>query len=102
MISKELSATLGFAVREAKKRRHDHVSIEHVLFAILHDDYGIEIIEHCGGKVENVKKNLLRFFDEKWGKIPEGVRLYFPAGPQASKGLSKERSTCQISGKTRS
>ena len=30
MISKELSATLGFAVREAKKRRHEYVSIEHI------------------------------------------------------------------------
>ncbi len=77
MISKELSATLGFAVREAKKRRHDHVCIEHVLFAILHDDYGIEIIENCGGNVENVKKNLLRFFDEKMEKIPEGVDYIF-------------------------
>ena len=42
MISKELSATLGFAVREAKKRRHEYVSVEHVLFAILHDDDGVE------------------------------------------------------------
>ncbi len=77
MISKELSATLGFAVREAKKRRHDHVCIEHVLFAILHDDYGIEIIENCGGNVENVKKNLLKFFDEKMEKIPDGVDYIF-------------------------
>ena len=45
MISKELSATLGFAVREAKKRRHEYVSVEHVLFAVLHDNAGIEIIE---------------------------------------------------------
>ena len=41
MISKELSATLGFAVREAKRRRHEYVSVEHVLFAILHDTDGI-------------------------------------------------------------
>ena len=45
MISKELSATLGFAVREAKKRRHEYVSIEHILFAILYDPSGIDIIE---------------------------------------------------------
>jgi ATP-dependent Clp protease ATP-binding subunit ClpA len=50
MISKELSATLGFAVREAKKRRHEYVSVEHVLFAILHDSSGLEIVEKCGGK----------------------------------------------------
>ena len=49
MISKELSATLGFAVREAKRRRHEYVSIEHILFAILNDPTGVEIVENCGG-----------------------------------------------------
>ena len=45
MISKELSATLGFAVREAKKRRHEYVSIEHILFAILYDPTGTDIFQ---------------------------------------------------------
>jgi len=72
MISKELSATLGFAVREAKKRRHEYVSIEHVLFAILHDSSGVEIIEHCSGSVENLKDALEDFFNEKMDGMPEG------------------------------
>ena len=49
MISKELSVTLGFAVREAKRRRHEYVGIEHILYAILHDNNGIEIIDSCFG-----------------------------------------------------
>lgn len=69
MISKELSATLGFAVREAKKRRHEYVSVEHVLFAILHDHSGIRIIEACGGDVERLKQNLEAFFDERLERI---------------------------------
>ena len=72
MISKELSATLGFAVREAKKRRHEYVSVEHILFAVLYDPYGIEIVENCGGSVENLLKSLEGFFAEKIEKIPEG------------------------------
>ncbi len=71
MISKELSATLGFAVREAKRRRHEYVSIEHMLYAILHDDTGIEVIEHCGGNVESLKAALERFFEEHLERIPE-------------------------------
>jgi len=65
MISKELSATLGFAVREAKKRRHEYVSIEHVLFAILHDSIGTGIITSCGGDIDRIKINLENFFKEK-------------------------------------
>jgi ATP-dependent Clp protease ATP-binding subunit ClpA len=72
MISKELSATLGFAVREAKKRRHEYVSIEHVLYAILHDSTGTQIIESCGGDIENLKLVLEEFFSEKVEVIPEG------------------------------
>ncbi|MGD2098982.1 MAG: ATP-dependent Clp protease ATP-binding subunit ClpA [Desulfobacterales bacterium] len=71
MISKELSATLGFAVKEAKKRRHEYVSIEHILFAILNDPTGIEIVENCGGDVENLIDALENFFDEKIERIPK-------------------------------
>jgi ATP-dependent Clp protease ATP-binding subunit ClpA len=72
MISKELSATLGFAVREAKRRRHEYVSIEHILFAILNDPTGVEIVENCGGDADNVVDALEKFFDEKIVQIPEG------------------------------
>jgi len=72
MISKELSATLGFAVREARKRRHEYVCIEHILFAILHDGTGTEIIETCGGSADKLKSNLENFFDDRMTRIPDG------------------------------
>ena len=72
MISKELSETLGFAVREAKRRRHEYVCVEHLLFAILYDSDGIEIIENCGGNIENLKTSLESFFGERMESIPEG------------------------------
>jgi len=72
MISKELSATLGFAVREAKKIRHEYVSIEHILFAILYDPTGIDIVENCGGNVENLINSIEEFFEEKIERIPAG------------------------------
>ena len=72
MISRELSLTLGFAVKEAKRRRHEHVCLEHVLFAILHDSVGTEIIENCGGNVEKLKKSLEEFFRKEMESVPEG------------------------------
>jgi ATP-dependent Clp protease ATP-binding subunit ClpA len=71
MISKELSETLGFAVREARKRRHEYVCIEHLLFAILYDKSGMEIIENCGGNVENLKNALELFFSQRMESVPE-------------------------------
>ncbi len=72
MISKELSATLGFAVSEAKKYRHEFVCLEHVLYAILHDNSGIEIVAGCGGNVEELKNSLEIFFRHKVESVPHG------------------------------
>jgi ATP-dependent Clp protease ATP-binding subunit ClpA len=69
MISKELSTALGFAVREAKKRRHEYVCVEHVLYAILNHESGFETIEKCGGNPEQIKNELEKFFEEKLTKI---------------------------------
>ncbi len=69
MISKELSTALGFAVREAKKRRHEYVCVEHVLYAILNHETGLETIEKCGGSPDQIKDELEKFFDEKLTKI---------------------------------
>ena len=71
MISKELSVTLGFAVREAKRRRHEYVGIEHILYAILHDNNGIEIIEGCGGRIEHLKSSIEGYFVEKLDVVPD-------------------------------
>ncbi len=71
MISKELSETLGFAVREARKRRHEYVSVEHILFAILHDNAGIDIIQGCGGNIQGLMASLEKFFVEHMEPIPE-------------------------------
>ena len=71
MISKGLSAILSYAVKEARKRRHEYVCVEHILYAIVHDSGGIEIIETCGGNVENIQNELERFFNEKMERVPE-------------------------------
>ncbi len=69
MISKELSTTLGFAVREAKKRRHEYVCVEHVLYAILNHETGVQTIEKCGGHPEQIKEELEKFFNDKLTRI---------------------------------
>jgi ATP-dependent Clp protease ATP-binding subunit ClpA len=71
MISKELSTVLSLAVKEARKRRHEYVCVEHILYAIIRDASGIEIIESCGGNVTNIQNELERFFNEKLERVPD-------------------------------
>ncbi len=69
-ISRELQITLQAAYREALVRRHAYLTIEHILYALLHDARGAEIIRHAGGQVEPLKAALERFFAEDLETVP--------------------------------
>jgi ATP-dependent Clp protease ATP-binding subunit ClpA len=73
MISRELEATLGLAVAEARRRRHEYLTIEHVLYALLHDDAAAEAIRHCGGDVQALKRELETYFEDGLERLPGGV-----------------------------
>jgi ATP-dependent Clp protease ATP-binding subunit ClpA len=62
MISKDLQAALSTALQEARKRRHEYLCPEHLLFALLDDPRGAEIIVNCGGSVERIRRHLEAFF----------------------------------------
>jgi len=69
-VSRELQLTLQAAYREAVHRRHEFVTVEHLLFALLHDERGMEIIHACAGNVEALKRDLERFFDDDMETLP--------------------------------
>lgn len=64
MLNKELELTLEATIRDARTRRHEYLTVEHILYALLHDEIGIEIITHCGGDVFRLKGALDRYFTE--------------------------------------
>ncbi len=69
-LSRELQMTLQAAFHEAAYRRHAYVTTEHLLFALLHDDEGAEILRHSGARIEALKTALERFFDEDLERVP--------------------------------
>ncbi|HEX6182468.1 MAG TPA: ATP-dependent Clp protease ATP-binding subunit ClpA [Pyrinomonadaceae bacterium] len=71
MITKELQETLNFAAMEAIKRRHEYVTLEHLLYALLHDRTAAQALRHCGGDSGALTRELEAFFDEKLESIPE-------------------------------
>jgi ATP-dependent Clp protease ATP-binding subunit ClpA len=73
MISRELQATLTLALMEAKRRRHEYLSLEHVLFALLHDHDTSEVIRHCGGDLRAIKKDIEAFWTTSVRPLPEGA-----------------------------
>jgi ATP-dependent Clp protease ATP-binding subunit ClpA len=72
-ISRELEHTLNLAVTEARRRRHEFFSVEHLLYALLHDGDVAEIVRHCGGDVAVLKRGLERFFEDEIDPLPDGT-----------------------------
>ena len=72
MFSITLERVLNLAVREAEVRRHAHLTLEHLLFAILHDPQGEEILRACGVDLERLRKELAAYLEESVERLPRG------------------------------
>ncbi|MFP6624532.1 MAG: Clp protease N-terminal domain-containing protein, partial [Myxococcota bacterium] len=62
--------TVQAAIREAVTRRHAYVTVEHLLFALCHDEEGQDVLRNSGANVDLLKQELERFFDEDLERIP--------------------------------
>ncbi len=72
MINKELSLALDAIIKDAQNRRHEYLTAEHILFALLHDESGIEIISGCGGDVMRIREAIESFFTKSIPVLPTG------------------------------
>ncbi len=69
-INRELQMTLHSAVREAVTRRHAYVTVEHLLYALIHDERGAEVLRHSGANLRQLKSDLERFLNEEIDSEP--------------------------------
>lgn len=81
MLSKEIQKAIGNALKEARKRRHEYLCPEHLLYVLLDDPYGKEILQYCGCNIERLRKKLNTFFDEYIAKVPKSVELNLQQTP---------------------
>jgi ATP-dependent Clp protease ATP-binding subunit ClpA len=72
MISKELEMVFAAAIREARIRRHEFLTIEHLLYALLHDEMGSRILRACNANIPDLKRKLEFFFEKQLETLPEG------------------------------
>ncbi|MGH9887644.1 MAG: Clp protease N-terminal domain-containing protein, partial [bacterium] len=62
--NRELQLTLQAAMREAIQRRHAYLTVEHLLFALCHDERGSEVLRHSGVNLKRLKTDLERYLDD--------------------------------------
>ncbi len=84
-VSAEVEIACSVAANEASRRGHEMMTVEHLLYALLHDHDTTQYIRKSGGNVEAIKRELERVFDDEMEAIPSG-----DAGPpSASNGFRR-------------
>ncbi len=64
MIAQELEISLHMAFVEARQKRHEFITVEHLLLALLDNPSAAETLRACGGNLELLRKDLARFIEE--------------------------------------
>jgi len=72
MLNKDLEVSLNLAFRQAKESRHEFMTVEHLLLALLDNPSAIEVFKACAVDLVILRKSLLDFISETTPTIPAG------------------------------
>ncbi len=64
MLSKELEFSLNRAFNDARRKRHEFMTVEHLLLALLDNPLAAEVLRACGADLDALRDDLERFLDE--------------------------------------
>ncbi len=70
MINKELEYTLNLAFKEAKEKRHEYLTVEHLLLALLDNPSAAKVLRACGANIPKLRRELTTFINERTPIIP--------------------------------
>ncbi len=84
-VSTDLEIALSLATHEAQRRRHELMTVEHLLLALLHDAGTARIVANTGGDVNAVKRALDRFLTRGVAAVPDEQ----PFTPVPSRGFRR-------------
>src|SRR6185437_12408193 len=72
MFSPALEVVLTVAYREATARRHTHLTLEHLLYALAHDNDGERILAACGADLPRLRRDLDAYLSESLEQMRRG------------------------------
>ncbi len=73
MLSKELEITLNTAFKNAHDNRHEFITVEHLLLALLDNSAAESIMKACGCDVALLREQLMRFIEDTISLIPLNI-----------------------------
>ncbi len=70
MLSKDLELTLNLAFRDARAKRHEFMTVEHLLLALLDNETALQVLKSCGADLNALRRDLAHFIEETTPLIP--------------------------------
>ena len=70
MLSKELEFTLNIAFNDARDKRHEFMTVEHLLLALLDNISAASVLRACGANLDRLRNNLNYYIDDTTPRIP--------------------------------
>jgi ATP-dependent Clp protease ATP-binding subunit ClpA len=64
MIAQELEVSLHMAFVEARQQRHEFITVEHLLMALLDNPSAAEVLRACSANIDDLRKSLVQFIKE--------------------------------------
>ena len=72
MLSKDLEVTLNQAFKNARAKRHEFMTVEHLLFALLDNAKATEVLTNVGADLDALRSDLGEFIETTTPLIPAG------------------------------
>ena len=73
MLSKELEESLNQAFKEAREKRHEFITVEHLLLALLDNSSANNVLKACGVNFDNLRGDLRSYLQESTPQLDEGM-----------------------------
>jgi ATP-dependent Clp protease ATP-binding subunit ClpA len=64
MIAQELEVSLHMAFVEARQKRHEFITVEHLLLALLDNPSAAEVLRACAADIDELRRELLQFVNQ--------------------------------------
>ncbi len=69
MIAQELEVSLHMAFVEARQQRHEFITVEHLLLALLDNPSAAEVLRACSANVDDLRKSLTHFIKDNTPQV---------------------------------
>jgi len=99
MLSKDLEVTLNRAYKNAQDKRHEFMTVEHLLLALLDDKSAVQVLSACAVDLSILRQDLIEFIDATISKIPKTQGHHNDIDVQPTHGFQRvlQRAVFQVS-----